>query len=141
MSSCGTSLVQNSVMPYKSFRISPACGQVSSIVTSLCCPRNLTVVLLRSVRPRQKSSSSCIGSNSVRLAIPCTLTQRPLLFLPVVSFFIAGIFLWSIRSMQGFCVGVVSFWCSVVRCVGDPRMYVLNSNCHMWHGRLYIRQN
>ena len=55
--------------------------------------------------------------------------------LPVVSRFIAGIFLWSIRSIQGFCVGVVSFWCSVVRCGGDPRMYfVQSSNCHTRHG-------
>ena len=43
-------------------------------------PKNLTVVLLRSVRSWQKGCSSCIGSNGVRLAIPCTLTHRPSLF-------------------------------------------------------------
>ena len=25
--------------------------------------------------------------------------------------------------MEGFSVGAVSFWCLVVRCLGDPRMY------------------
>ena len=37
---------------------------------------------------------------------------------PVVSRFITGArgFLLSIRSMHGFSVGTVSFWCSVVRC-------------------------
>ena len=63
--------------PWKGLRILPVCGQVSSIIISLCCPRNLTVVLLRSVTFWQKSSASCIGSNSVRLAIPCTLTHLP----------------------------------------------------------------
>ena len=47
--------------------------------------------------------------------------------LPVVSRFIAGVFLLSIRSIQGFCVGVTSVWCSVVRCGGDPRMYFVLS--------------
>ena len=53
-----------------------------------------------------------------------TVHSHPSYFsvLPVVSCFITRIFLWSIRSIQGFCVGVVSFWCSVVRCVGDLRM-------------------
>ena len=35
---------------------------------------------------------------------------------PVVSRFITGVFLLSIRPMQEFSVGAVSFWCSVVRC-------------------------
>ena len=38
------SFVQNSVVPFQRLRISPACGQESSIVISLCCPKNLTVV-------------------------------------------------------------------------------------------------
>ena len=47
---CGISRVQNSVVSFQRLRISPVCGQESSIVISLCCPKNLTVVLLRSVR-------------------------------------------------------------------------------------------
>ena len=47
--------------------------------------------------------------------------------LPVVSCLIARVFLWSIRSRQGFCVGVISFRCAVVRCGGDPRMYFVQS--------------
>ena len=62
--------------------------------------------------------------------------------LPLVSRFIAGIFLLSIRSIQGFCVGVISFWCSVVRCGGDPRMcFCPVSSCHTRHGRLQILQS
>ena len=82
------SFVQNSVVPFQRLRISPACGQVSSIVISLCCPRNLTVVLLRSVRSWQNGCSSCIGSNGVRLAIPCTLTPIDPICFPIVSCFI-----------------------------------------------------
>ena len=51
----------NSVVPFQRLRISPACGQVSSISISLCCSKNLTVVLLRSVRLWQRGCSSCIG--------------------------------------------------------------------------------
>ena len=102
VASCGMSSVLNSVMSSQRFRISPACGQVSPIVTSLCCPRNLTVVLLRSVRYWQNGCSSCIGSNSVRLAILCTLTHLPSLFSS-------------------------SFRCLMVRCGDDPRMYFVQS--------------
>ena len=67
-------------------RISPVCGQVSSIVISLCCPKK------SDCRPSAFSEvlgtnavRSCIGSNGVRLAVPCTLTHRPFLFFPVLS--------------------------------------------------------
>ena len=47
--------------------------------------------------------------------------------LPLVSRFIARVFLLSIRSIQRINVGAVGFWCSVVRCGGDPRMYFVLS--------------
>ena len=84
------SFVQNSVVPFQRLRISPACGQVSPIVISLCYPKNLTVVLLRSVRLWEEGCSSCIGSNSVRLAILCTLTHLPSLFLVWQLFSLLG---------------------------------------------------
>ena len=62
-----------------------------------------------------KRCSLCLGSNSDRLAIPCTLTHFPSVF-PVVSRLIIGSFFLSIRSTQRFSVGVISFCCSVVRC-------------------------
>ena len=92
------SSVQNSVMPFQRLRISPACGQVSSIVTSLCCPKNPTVVEL-------------CPSGDAMYSHPSSLSV-----LPVVSRFVARFSVLSIRSMQGFCVGAISFWCSVVRC-------------------------
>ena len=46
---------------------------------------------------------------------------------PVVSRFITGIFLLSIRSMQGFSVGAVGFRSLMVRCGDDPRMYFVQS--------------
>ena len=36
VSSCGTSRVKNSVVPFQKLRSSPVCGQVSSIIISLC---------------------------------------------------------------------------------------------------------
>ena len=116
MSSYGISRVLNSAVPFQRLRISPVCGK-SSIVISLCCPKNLTVVLQRSVRSAQNGCSSCIGSNRVRLALPCTPHPSSLPVIPVVSRFIAWVFLLSIHSMQGFSVGAISLWCSVVRAV------------------------
>ena len=92
-----------------------------------CCPKNLTVVLLRSARSWQNGCSSCIGSNGVRLAIPCTLTHRPFLFSQL-----------SRASSQGFfscppvpyrdSVSVLSV-SGVLRSYaeGDPRMYFVLS--------------
>ena len=85
--------------PSARLRISPVCGQVSSIVISLCCPRRVTAVLLRSVRSWQNGCSSCTGSNRVRLAMPRTLTNRSFLFSQR-----------SRASSQGFCS------CSSVLC-------------------------
>ena len=126
--------------PSARLRISPVCGQVSSIVISLCCPRRVTAVLLRSVRSWQNGCSSCTGSNRVRLAMPRTLTNRPFLFSQR-----------SRASSQGFC-SCSSVLCrdsvSILSVSGGLRSDVeaihkcILSCCELSqvHGRLHIRQ-
>ena len=133
MSSCGTSLVQNSVVPFQRLRISPVCGQVSSIVISLCCPKNLTVVLLRSVRSWQNGCSSCIGSNSVRMApfcFPSSLAFHHKGFSLVHPFH---------AEIQCRCYQFLVFCCQMLKRSTD--VFCSVSNCRRWHGRLHFRQN
>ena len=115
-------------------------SQVSSIIISLCCPKNLTVVLHRLVRLRQESCSSCIGSNSVRLAILYILTQLPSLFSQ-----------WSRASSQRLfscpsvphrdSVSVLSVSGALWPDAEATHECIFVSNCHTRHGRLHIRQS
>ena len=84
----GISCVQNSVVPFQRLRIAPMRGQVSSIFTSFCCPRNLRVVLLHSVIivhwiEKKSPSGDAMYSHSSTLVLPtvtCILTKVLLLF-------------------------------------------------------------
>ena len=135
------SFVQNSVVPFQRFRISLACGQVSSIITSFCCPKNLTVVLLRSVRLWQKICSPFMGrivfvwqycalSPIFLLCFPSSLVLHHRGYSPVHPFH-AGI----------------QCRCSRFQ-VHDGQMLRRYTNvfcslrsCHIWPGRLHIRQS
>ena len=95
-------------------RTSPVCGQVSSIIISLCCPKNLTVVLQRSVRFLEKwlfithwveSSPSGDAMYSHPSSPPC---------FPVVPCFNTTVLLLFISGMMGFRVDAVSLWCPAV---------------------------
>ena len=111
------------------------------MVISLCFTKNLTVVLLRSVRFWQKVCSSCIGSSSVRLAIPCTLTRRPFLCFPSS---LALHHRW-FSPVHPFHAGIQCRCCQFLVLGGQMLRRSTNvrcsvRNCHMWHGRLHIRQ-
>ena len=105
---CGTGVCPKLCRPFQRLRISPACGQLSSIIISLCCPKNLTFVLLRSVRYK-KAVRRALG-RIVFVWRYCALSPIFLLCFP------SRVFLLSIHSMQGFSVGAVSFSCLMVRC-------------------------
>ena len=134
------SFVQDSVVPFQRLRISPACGQVSSIIISLCCPKNLTIVLLRSVRFWQKGCSSCIGSNSVRLRY-CALSPIFLLCFPS-SLALHHTFFF----VHPFHAGIQCSCCRFQVLDGQMLRRSTNVFCSVWsclmrHGRLHIRQN
>ena len=69
-----------------------------------------------------------------------TVYSKPSSFsvFPVVSRFIT----LSIRSMQGFSAGAVSFQVLGGQMLKRSKnVFCSVRNCHMWHGRLHIRQN
>ena len=80
------------------------------------CPKNLTVVLLRSVRFWQKTVRRALGRRVFDWLYRALSPIFLLCFSISLTFHYWGFSLLSIRSMQGFSVGAVSFWCSVVRC-------------------------
>ena len=95
-----------------------------------------TVVLLRSVRFWQKGCSSCIGSNSVRHSHPSSSV------FPVVSRFITGVF----SFVRPFRAGIQCRCCQFQLLDGQTlrrstKIFCSVRNCHMWYGRLRMRQN
>ena len=96
---------------------------------------------LRSVRLCKKAVRRAVG----RIVIVwryCALSPIFLLCFPVVSHFVIGVVLLSIRSMQGF-----QCRCCQFQVLDGPMLRRSTNapcsvqNCHMWHGRLHIRQN
>ena len=142
VSSCGMSFCPKTLScPSRGFASHLLVARDHQSSSRSVAPKNLTVV--------PPAFSKVMAKKAVRralgrivFAILCTLTHLPSRFSPVVSCFIREVF----SPVHPFHTGIQCSCCRLQ--VHDDQMLTRSTNvfcsvpsCHIWHGRLHIRQN